>query len=71
MGPGGGGGGLTNAQQDAIGYVGGGILAICLIPQVAKVVVTRSARDISISWSVLYSIGLTLSLAYLILKVRQ
>lgn len=71
MGPGGGGGGLTSAQQDAIGYVGGGILAICLIPQVAKVVVTRSARDISISWSVLYSIGLTLSLAYLILKVRQ
>lgn len=37
--------------------------------QVAKVVMTRSARDISISWSVLYSIGLTLSLAYLILKV--
>lgn len=37
--------------------------------QVAKVLVTRSARDISISWSVLYSIGLTLSLAYLVLKV--
>jgi hypothetical protein len=33
------------------------------------VLVTRSARDISISWSVLYSIGLTLSLAYLVLKV--
>jgi hypothetical protein len=32
MGPGG--GGLTNVQQDAIGYVGGGILAVCLIPQV-------------------------------------
>lgn len=25
---------LTHAQMDAIGYVGGGILAICLIPQV-------------------------------------
>jgi hypothetical protein len=43
---------------------------MCPTLQVAKVVVTRSARDISISWSVLYSIGLTLSLAYLILMVR-
>ena len=38
--------------------------------QVAKVLMTRSARDISIIWSLLYSTGLVLSLAYLILKVR-
>jgi hypothetical protein len=25
---------LTSTQTDAIGYLGGGILAICLIPQV-------------------------------------
>jgi len=41
-----------------------------MLLQVAKVIITRSTRDISITWSLMYSTGLVLSLAYLILKVR-
>jgi hypothetical protein len=46
--------GLSPAAMDAIGYTGGCVLAICLIPQIGKIVITRSARDISYAWSVLY-----------------
>lgn len=60
--------GLSDAGTDAIGFVGGGVLAICLIPQIGKIVLTRSAQDISYAWSVLYMLGLSLSLVYLILK---
>ncbi|WIA43900.1 hypothetical protein OEZ86_010306 [Tetradesmus obliquus] len=67
-GSGGGSYGLSPAAMDAIGYAGGGVLAVCLIPQIGKIVLTRSARDISYAWSVMYMIGMTLSLAYLIMK---
>ncbi|KAF6256185.1 hypothetical protein COO60DRAFT_140977 [Scenedesmus sp. NREL 46B-D3] len=60
--------GLSPAAMDAIGYTGGCVLAICLIPQIGKIVITRSARDISYAWSVLYLIGTCLSLVYLVLK---
>jgi uncharacterized protein with PQ loop repeat len=49
--------GLSPAAMDAIGYTGGGVLAICLIPQIGKIIITRSARDISYAWSVLYMVG--------------
>ncbi|KAF8061081.1 hypothetical protein HT031_004541 [Scenedesmus sp. PABB004] len=74
MGPGGDGGGLplppglSPAGLDAIGFAGGGVLAVCLVPQIGKIILSRSARDISITWSLLYIVGLTLSLVYLILK---
>eukprot|EP00775_Hariotina_reticulata_P014603 gene14603-14734_t len=60
--------GISSSAMDAVGYAGGAVLALCLIPQVAKIIITRSARDISIAWSILYLIGLTLSMAYLIMK---
>jgi hypothetical protein len=43
--------------MNALGFTGGGLLAICLIPQIIKLLVTRSARDISLSWTVLYLAG--------------
>jgi hypothetical protein len=49
--------GLSPAAMDAIGYTGGCVLAICLVPQIGKIVWTRSARDISYAWSVLYLVS--------------
>lgn len=43
--------------MNALGFTGGGLLAVCLIPQIIKLLVTRSARDISLSWTLLYLAG--------------
>ncbi|WIA41022.1 hypothetical protein OEZ86_004660 [Tetradesmus obliquus] len=58
---------LSEAGRDALGYVGGGILALSLVPQVVKLLLTRSAADISLLWSLLYLLGTVLSLVYLLL----
>lgn len=58
---------LSAAGRDALGYIGGGILAMSLLPQIARLLLTRSARDISILWSLLYLLGSSLSLAYMLL----
>lgn len=52
----------------ALGYTGGGILSLCLIPQIARIVKTRSTRDIAMSWALLYLVGLLLTLTYLIIE---
>jgi hypothetical protein len=36
---------------------GGSILALSLVPQVIKLLLTRSAADISLLWSLLYLLG--------------
>jgi uncharacterized protein with PQ loop repeat len=36
---------------------GGCILALSLVPQVIKLLLTRSAADISLLWSLLYLLG--------------
>jgi uncharacterized protein with PQ loop repeat len=36
---------------------GGSILALSLVPQVIKLMLTRSAADISLLWSLLYLLG--------------
>eukprot|EP00877_Chromochloris_zofingiensis_P004809 jgi/Chrzof1/14329/UNPLg00602.t1 len=59
---------LSHAGRDALGYVGGGILAVCLIPQLLKLMVTRSARDISLWWAILYCIGMLFTFVYLYLE---
>ncbi|KAI9219555.1 hypothetical protein BC828DRAFT_406590 [Blastocladiella britannica] len=58
---------LSPASVEAIGYVGGFVLALCLVPQIRQVVVTQSAADISYTWTALYLIGLSITLAYLVL----
>jgi uncharacterized protein with PQ loop repeat len=57
---------ISPAGMDALGYIGGGILALSLIPQIIKLLMTRSAQDISLLWSLMYLTGSTLSLVYLI-----
>mmetsp|Transcript_23368 Transcript_23368/g.57997 ORF Transcript_23368/g.57997 Transcript_23368/m.57997 type:complete len:125 (-) Transcript_23368:79-453(-) len=57
---------LTMVNWDIPGYIGGGILAVCVVPQIIKVFRTRSAKDISFLWSAMYILGLVLTTVYLI-----
>jgi S-adenosylmethionine/arginine decarboxylase-like enzyme/uncharacterized protein with PQ loop repeat len=50
-----------------LAYVGGGCITICLLPQIHLMWANRSARDVSISWTLFYILGLTLTFAYLFL----
>lgn len=47
-----------------IGYTGGGLLSLCLIPQILKIIKTKSGNDLSYSWQFLSIIGLVLFLIY-------
>jgi len=49
---------------DYIGYSGGIILSICLIPQVYKIIKTKHVENISYLWQILYIIGISLHLYY-------
>ncbi|KAI8475639.1 MAG: hypothetical protein J3K34DRAFT_517258 [Monoraphidium minutum] len=50
---------------DIVGYIGGAILAGCILPQLARLWRTQSSQDISWAFNVLYLIGLALTLVYL------
>jgi len=52
---------------DVLAYLGGCLLALCLIPQLMLMWTNRSAQDVSWSWTLLYSMGLSLSFLYLFL----
>jgi len=47
-----------------IGYASGIIIAISLAPQVFKAWKTKSTKDISILWNIIYISGLLLFLVY-------
>ena len=47
-----------------IGYLAGIITAISLTPQVIKAWKTKSTKDISILWNIIYILGLLLFLVY-------
>lgn len=53
------------AANNAIGAIGGGLLAACLAPQLWKLYATRSARDLSYLFLCLYCAGCLLSFVYL------
>ena len=50
-----------------IGTLGGVALAVCSVPQAFVMWKNKSARDVSLSYTILYCIGLTLTLVYMIL----
>ncbi|KAL7754282.1 hypothetical protein RI367_000263 [Sorochytrium milnesiophthora] len=54
------------AITESIGAAGGIVLALCLIPQIWKVWRTKSAQDISYWWQAMYTVGLIITLAYLV-----
>lgn len=49
---------------ELLGYVSGGLITVALLPQVLKSWRTKSTKDISIPWMILYQTGLALSIAY-------
>lgn len=53
--------------RDALGVVGGVLLAFCLVPQLWKIYRTRSSKDIDYGWTALYAAGLAFNIAYLVL----
>ena len=52
-----------------IGYTGGSLLSICLVPQVIKIIKTKSGDDLSYSWQFMALIGLfyILHMVYIII----
>ena len=55
-----------NNTVDAVGYSGGIILSICLVPQIYKIYRTKQVENISYSWQILYITGISLHLYYAI-----
>ncbi|MEI8230685.1 MAG: PQ-loop domain-containing transporter [Candidatus Peregrinibacteria bacterium] len=49
---------------DLLGYVSGGLITIALLPQVLKSWKTKSTKDISVPWMILYCTGLFLCILY-------
>ena len=54
----------TNQTVNNIGYIGGIVLSVCLIPQIYKVYKTKQVENISYLWQILYIIGICLHLYY-------
>lgn len=52
---------------DALGFIGGIILSICMLPQLILMHQSKSAKDISMQFTVLYFIGLVLTAIYMTL----
>lgn len=54
----------NNDSVDTLGYSGGIILSICLIPQIYAIIKTKHVENISYIWQLLYIIGISLHLYY-------
>lgn len=59
---------MSDRVRDALGVVGGVLLAFCLAPQLWKIHRTQSARDIDYGWTALYAAGLAFNIGYLVLS---
>ena len=57
---------------DIIGYIAGFLTTICLIPQLIKIIITKSTNDISLSTFIVLLLGQILWITYalLILDLR-
>ena len=55
------------AYADIIGFIGGALTTLSLVPQAVKAWRTKHTRDISIWWIVTLTIGIVLWLVYGIL----
>ena len=53
-----------NNIVDVVGYSGGIILSICLVPQIYKIIKTKEVENISYMWQLLYITGIILHLYY-------
>ena len=57
----------ADALENGLGFAGGLLLGVCLVPEVWHVWRTKSASDLSWLWLIIYGCGLALSVAYLFL----
>ena len=57
----------SKLATELVGYAGGGVLAVSMVPQLFHVLKTKSTTDISYSWQVISIIGVALDLSYLIM----
>ena len=57
---------VSETANNVIGAMGGVVLVVCLLPQLLRMYVTKSARDLSYAFLGLYVVGLTLTALYLI-----
>lgn len=55
-----------NEIIDYLGYAGGFILSLCLIPQIIKIIQTKEVENISYLWQLMYITGISLHLYYAI-----
>jgi MtN3 and saliva related transmembrane protein len=51
-------------EVEWLGFCAGALTTICLVPQVYRVYKFKSAHDISLSFTVLFLLGIVLWLAY-------
>ena len=49
---------------ELIGYIGAGLIAVSLVPQVLRSWKTKSTKDISIQWTLIYLTGLIIWIGY-------
>jgi len=54
----------TDIFFDSLGLIGGIIFTVCNIPQLVKIIKSKSSKDISLASLILYLIGSTLILVY-------
>ena len=55
-------------SDEWIGYIGGFILSLCLLPQIIKALQTKSTEDISFIWQFMYITGLSGTVTYTYLE---
>lgn len=59
---------MSDTELQIIGFVGGGLIVISLLPQLYTIIYNKSSKDISISMYLLLLIAQCLWISYSILK---
>ncbi len=55
---------MAGLDIELIGYIGAGLIAVSLVPQVLRSWKTKSTKDISIQWTLIYLTGLIIWIGY-------
>lgn len=53
-----------NQIFDLLGFLSGVIFCVSFIPQIIKIIKTKSVKDISYLWLIFYILGMSLNLCY-------
>jgi uncharacterized protein with PQ loop repeat len=58
---------MGTSLEDGLGFAGGALLGVCLVPEVWHIYQTKRASDLSLAWLAVFLAGLTLKFVYLFL----